>query len=504
MGMVANAAGRRLEHLTMNIGGRKPRREKLEGRDYLVAPARILKEEVLNGSGGPGFYPHEENAKKVGSWNHMPLVVDHPTLNGLPVSARTPDVLNSRKVGLLLNAVVNDADKAVDAECWFDVEKTRAVDKRLLTRIENGEQTECSTGLFINQDPVKGKFGETAYDFIAREHDPDHLALLVDKIGALSVKMGGGLFANAEQEPEGHRVVQQRTAENALKAVGIEFVGNELSFNTITRQLADVLSTTYGEKGKYWEGWPTEVFSDHVIFHDGKGKCLKQNYTATDKGVALSGKAVEVVRTVSYQPVTGNSAPGLDPKEQTMDKTATVNSLISTGGYAEADREWLMGLTDDHLKKIKPVVANATPAPVVSPLSAEDVAVLNYGRQQLNARKVAMVNSLKALGPRCPYNEGALNAMAPDHLEALCVLAQVGPAAAAAGGTLPVGNANSPFAPTFVPGMWGQPAPQPTGNYLMNAGGYLAPAPGGGDAGRAEKDEDGLDEPVLNFEKKSA
>lgn len=510
-----------LTRFAVNVGGKKPRREKLEGRDHLVAPARILKEAVLNGSGGPGFYPHEENSKNPACWNHMPMVVDHPAVNGTPVSARTPDVLNSRKIGVVLNSAVSAADKAVDVECWFDIEATKAVDNRIFKKIENGEQVECSTGLFLNQDPVSGKFGDDPYNWIARDQTPDHLAILPDKVGALSVKMGGGLFANAEKEPESHLLVQQRTAENALKGVGIEMVGNELSFNTITRQLADVLSNSYGEKGKYWEGWPLDVFSDHVIFNDGKGKTLRQEYTATDKGVSLSGKAVEVVRTVSYKPVTGNAAGDLTPTKETkqMDKTATVNSLIQTGGYAESDRAWLTALPDDALKNIKPVTVNAAPAavppPVVLPpgtqITREQIAavmgpnwmhVYNYGETQLVQRRTMLINALKQTG-RCPFTDDALGKMEPSQLEAMCQLAGVVPGQAAA----PIGN-GSPFVPGYNPG-WafggmpgGMPIQhQPTG-YLLNAGNPPAGAGAGGGAGGGNggdvDDSEPLDYPVVN------
>jgi hypothetical protein len=516
-----------LERLTLNLDKKKPRKAILEGRPHLVAKARILKEEVLNGSGGPGFYPHEENKKAVNAWNHMPIVIDHPDINGTPVSARTPDVLNSRKVGVVLNAEANDGDRSIDVECWFDEEMTKAVDKRVYAKVSNGEGLECSTGLFLNADTgTKGKFGEKPYDWVAREQNPDHLAALPDKVGALSIEMGGGIFANAEKEPEGHLLVQKRSAENALKAAGIEFVGNELSFNTITRFVSDILGRTYGEKGRYWDGYVSDVFSDHVIYSDGKGKMFRQNYSATDKGVELSGKPVEVTRTVSYQPV-GNSAAGVTT-EQKMDRTAKINSLIGNG-YAEADRAWLEKLDDTALAGIKPVTNAAVtpPAPTPTPppaitvptanggtaqitreqvlavLGPEWVGVYNFGAQQLTAQRTMLINALKATG-RCKYTDQYLNGLPVDHLQSLVELAGAAPTPGGAGP--PVGNAGSPFVPGYVPGMnypvpgfgpgGGQMHQYPNGynaSYLLNAGGVPVPA-AGGDAG----EEEPLDYPVLN------
>lgn len=497
-----------LQRFTINVGGSKPREAMLEGRRHLVAPARILKEAVLDGSQGPGFYPHDENSRNALAWNHQPMVVDHPAVNGVAISARTEAVLNSRKVGLVLNSVINETEKAVDVECWFDIDKTNAVDKRIIPRVLAGEKVECSTGLFANQDPVKGKFGDASYDWIARDHKPDHLAILPDKVGALSVQMGGGLFANAARLPESHLVVADRTAVAALAAVGMEFVANELSFNTTTRLLSDVLSNTHGEKGKYWDGWVTDVFPGYVIYNDGKGKSYQQSYAATDKGVTLSGKPVEVIRTVSYQPV-GNAA-GPPAKEQKMDRTAKINALVGNG-YTEADRVWLDKLPDDALAAVKPVsnaappvVPPPAPAPTLTPeqtaaltaaLGPDFLAVHNFGRTALTARKTMLTNAIKASG-RNPYQDAYLNDRTPEELTALCKLAGVqfdqggNPVQSQGGSAAPLGNA-SPYLPGYGGNLNYVPPAGYGAPYLFNAG---SPTPGA----PAENDEEPLDFPVVN------
>jgi hypothetical protein len=150
-------------------------------------------------------------------------------------------------------------------------------------------------------------------------------------------------------------VVEQRTAENALKTVGMEFVGNALSFNTITRQLSDVLSAAHGEKGRYWDGYVQEVFTDHVIFSDGK-KSMRQNYSASDKGVSLVGNPVEVVRVVSYQPVaTANAADDLIQKEQSQmfEREKHLTAIFAANTYTDAEKEAIKKFSDDQLKLIR-------------------------------------------------------------------------------------------------------------------------------------------------------
>jgi hypothetical protein len=255
----------------------------------------------------------------------------------------------------------------------------------------------------------------------------------------------------------------------------------------------------------------SDVFGDRVVFNDGK-KTMQQEYKANDKGITLVGTPVEVVRTVTYQPV-GNAAGAT--QESKMDRVAYINSLISNG-YTEADRPFLEGQTDENLKRIKPVT-NATPAapppvpPVTPPvangipqltpeqamalLPPDMVAVLNFGQQTLNRQRQLMVNTLKQTG-RCPYSDAHLLAQSPETLEAYCRLAGVVPGqggAPAPGGGAPAGI----YANGYQPGWMGQQVfggmPQQHGaSYLLNAGG--PPANPGGE----QADDEPLDYPVIN------
>lgn len=171
------------------------RRETFNGRDYLVAPMTLIVPGVLNGSEGPLYYPPEEIAKDCTAWNGMPIVVAHPVRDGQNVSARDPAILNESGVGYVYRTTCNDK---LAAEGWFDVEKTRAVDPRVLSALEQGRPMEISTGLFTENTPAdKGAtYNGTPYTHIARNYKPDHLAVLPDEQGACSVKDGCGLLVN--------------------------------------------------------------------------------------------------------------------------------------------------------------------------------------------------------------------------------------------------------------------------------------------------------------------
>lgn len=188
-----------MERLTVNLTGRL-RRDMLGGRKYAVAPVTMIVEGVLNGSKGPLFYPDEELRKDPKAWNHMPIVVYHPTTNGVHVSARDPHVLNVSGVGSVFNSSYDAEKKRLTAEAWFDEERVDAVDDRILQALEAGKQVELSTGLFTDNEPAEegAAHNGKAYQYVARNYRPDHLAILPDQVGACSVKDGCGVLVNSE------------------------------------------------------------------------------------------------------------------------------------------------------------------------------------------------------------------------------------------------------------------------------------------------------------------
>jgi hypothetical protein len=132
--------------LTLNARGRT-RRVTVGSSHYLVVPVTMIVPGVLPGSHGPLYYPADENVKSAHAWNGMPVVVDHPTVNGVPVSARSADVFQTRWVGAVFNAVATEDDPVLRGEAWLDIDRTRAVDPRVLADIEAGRDVEVSTGL---------------------------------------------------------------------------------------------------------------------------------------------------------------------------------------------------------------------------------------------------------------------------------------------------------------------------------------------------------------------
>lgn len=185
-----------MEYLVVNLAG-KLRREQRDGREYLVSPATLIVPGVLNGSKGPLLYPLDEIRNTADAWNGMPIVVGHPTKDGSPVSARSPEVLDQFGIGDVFRVTVNDK---LTAETWFDVLKTESVDSRIIPALKAGKPLELSTGLFTeNEAAPAGSVTDngTAYNATARNYKPDHLAILPDSVGACSVADGCGVLVNS-------------------------------------------------------------------------------------------------------------------------------------------------------------------------------------------------------------------------------------------------------------------------------------------------------------------
>ena len=168
------------------------RNDTMEGRNYIVTPMIMLLEGVHQGSGGPLYYPPEELSKTPVVWNHKPVVVYHPQVNGVGVSACMPDILTSRKIGVIMNTVFEDGK--LKAEAWIDLDRAKAVDERIVSAIENKAVMELSTGLFTDNENVEGEWRGEKYIAIARNYRPDHLALLPDIKGACSIEDGAGFL----------------------------------------------------------------------------------------------------------------------------------------------------------------------------------------------------------------------------------------------------------------------------------------------------------------------
>jgi hypothetical protein len=328
------------------------RHEILEGRNYIVAPMIMLTEGVHAGSNGPLYYPRNELEKTPAVWNHKPIVVYHPTLNGQAISACEPAVISRRKVGIILNTEFEAGKKGqpgrLKAEAWLEINRLKEVDDRILNNIEKGEMTEISTGLFTDNEQVDGQVTingkKEKYEAIARNYRADHLAILPDEKGACSIADGAGLLRNSAETDPG-------------------------AMATVRANLSDLLKNakpTLPTGLDVPEDAPTvrDVYPTFCVYGYGD-KLYKQGFKTVDDQVSLIGgpEEVETTYTTRNSSVTNNqTSKGVD---MPFNKKQFINGLISNVALAwtEKDRDFLLGLEDVQLVKLQPLpVSNKNPA----------------------------------------------------------------------------------------------------------------------------------------------
>jgi len=181
-----------------------------DGKPYLIAPVVAIREGVLNNI----LYLSEEFGRYFESWNGRPVPLGHPKRNGEYVSANSPDIWANEVPGYFWEVMV-EGDR-LKGDIWIELEKAEKIGKPALDVVERlraGDAIEVSTGLYADIEETAGTWNGKAYEGIARNIRPDHLALLPNEIGACSWDDGCG------------------TPRVNQKGVGM---GNELTANEFT------------------------------------------------------------------------------------------------------------------------------------------------------------------------------------------------------------------------------------------------------------------------------
>lgn len=346
-----------MENLNINISG-KVRTETLNEREYLVAPLSLIIPGVLNGSRGPLLYPLEEIQKTYLAWNSIPIVNNHPfDESGKPVSARSPHVLANYFLGYVFNARVNDG---LFAEGWFDVLACNAVDPRIISLVSRGESIELSTGLFTTNEYVNdgddnifvnSNGTQERYIGIARSHVPDHLAILLDDVGACSRQKGCGVMVKNKGEEKTKNSVRE-IISNLIEGLMKEeksIVDNEAGFSEIRSQIRKKINERF--PGEFSNVFVEEVFSDHFIFGN-EEDLFRLNYTEENGIVTIENSLPsKVIKKVEY-PVTNKES-----EEMTIsnEKQELVDNLINDCdcGWEEGDRETLNSFSEEKLQKFQ-------------------------------------------------------------------------------------------------------------------------------------------------------
>lgn len=184
-----------MENYSLHLNGYTIRREMHQGKAHIVVPTIMMKEGVHCGSHGPLLHPAEELGRHPGAWNGIPVIVYHPEDGeGNNISANAPQVIDEEVIGRVYHTTMSNGD--LKAEAWLDELKLQQVSPETLEYINQNRPLDVSVGVFTDDEETSGVWGEENYSAIARNHRPDHLALLPGMQGACSFADGCGIRAN--------------------------------------------------------------------------------------------------------------------------------------------------------------------------------------------------------------------------------------------------------------------------------------------------------------------
>jgi len=307
-----------------NLSGRV-RVEERQNRRYLVSNVIMVVEGVLNNV----LYPADELRTFPEAWDGRPLPLSHPVdSNGNLISANSRDVIDAYSVGQVFNVQYNEGTDSkpgtLVGEAWIDSAKLEdlATNKnskalKLLAKLEADEPIEISTGLFVEEEVKSGVFNGKTYETIARNHRPDHLAILVDEVGACSVEDGCGMMrANKSGITGAISKIVDRAKEFALNA----FTDNDLrnALGDALRQKMSNTPGTYsyvrdigGEAGNRFVVYDAEWINDEGKREDG---VFRRNFSLSGDQITLADSQERVVKQTNYVPQAPQAPEGSSPR----------------------------------------------------------------------------------------------------------------------------------------------------------------------------------------------
>ena len=381
-----------MELLVANLSGRV-KRQTMYGRPYLVANGTLIVPGVLNGSMGPLLYPEEEVKANPTAWNGMPLLVYHPSETGS--SGRNSKTLNRQGVGVVLNA---HFDKALKGEFWFDEERLRTVDSRVYDDLVNNRKIEISTGLKTTNEgaPENSVWntpdGPVPYTHVARNYQPDHVAILPDQVGACSLKDGCGVLNVQDLRGSIDEAITRRFPGENPWIVGVypsyAIYGTDQGLFKIGHSSVEGVTTLS-------EDDPVEV----------KQKTIYESVSNLDSQVGSSDSLEE------------EGEPTMANKMKDEERKTIIDGLISNSCcWTEEDRSELESMTDNQLKRTK---ESADKADENEELLMAAEKGFNDGRDEINFNREKREFVRKSTQQAENHQETKEPSMTPEQTEAL-------------------------------------------------------------------------------------
>lgn len=383
-------------------------------KKHLIVPVTMIVEGVLSGSAGPLLHLAEDFGKFPEAWNGIPVVINHPAINGQNVSANSPEVIEAEKVGTVYNTKIEN-NKLI-AEVWLEETKLSTVSPDTFSAIGLKQSIEVSVGVFTEYDPTPGTYDGRQYTAIARNHRPDHLALLPGGVGACSIADGCGIRVNNSKKKGEINEMSDLTLDQLQQYNQLRYSIRGIVDNSSgglkekleeLRNLVSTMDTPGSENVRGIYHYLEEAYDTYLVYEkydkDGE-KYFKHGYQIDAAGKAsFVGEPIEVEKKTEYVSVMQTNTETFirTKKPKSMERTnctpcvkAKVDALLANAAskFTEEDRDVLETLSESVLERMIPEI----PAPVTVNLSAEDQAALDFGKAQLKERRDTKIANITA------------------------------------------------------------------------------------------------------------
>lgn len=340
------------------------------------------------------LYPADQLAAGAPTMEGKIAPAGHPkNADGTFISATNADALLTSFIGAVCKNARHEGGRTlVDIHVNEAQAKGHPDGQRLIERLDaaiagtNADPIHVSTGLLLVPVTANGESRGKKYTRIATQLQYDHLAILLNEKGAGTPDEGVGMFLNADGAQEEVEVVEvnadpaDRRYEGAIGWLRSLFANKDISFD----QIYDGLRT-----GLPQNAWVREVFATYAVWTDESGKLWRQDYHTSENGsVAWLGQPVEVVRQVSYEPVTTNQEVDI-VKDQII--VALNAAGVTTDGLTDAQLLSAYNALARKSVEDKLTAANSR----IAELEGEKTAAENAERDKL-ATELATNGSLSA------------------------------------------------------------------------------------------------------------
>lgn len=378
---VAGNEEMQIHHYHLTANNYTIRTETHQGRKHLVVPVVMMVEGVHNGSHGPLLHLSEELGKFPASWNGIPISVQHPSEDGVDVSANDPNIVDGQVIGRVYRTRMDKGK--LKAEAWLDEDKMQRVAPDALAYIRQGKPLDVSVGVFTDDELIVGDYGGKEYAGIARNHRPDHLALLPGGVGACSWADGCGIRTNFNPDQQNEESMQT----NTLRYSGTEstaWTGPALADFKVEGQWGDLSASERAMVASHFliGSADAETFGDLKlpVVNPGTGKLNERALRAviSGRGAQVGGVSAEqkaAARRRAYRLLNEEFEADLkvpDNLEESNREEAImaheekrhdpccpekVELLIQSEQtrFDEADRDWLLDMTEDQIAKLMPL-----------------------------------------------------------------------------------------------------------------------------------------------------